>query len=66
MIISNSRSVSRWLKLRLQDDVMLPERVRLQYESSLLHPKSVSSLSNILATHKMYVCFNVHVLQAMN
>lgn len=27
----------------LQDDIMLPQRVRLQFESSLLHPKSVSS-----------------------
>lgn len=45
---------------------MLPERVRLQYESSLLHPKSVSSLSNILAYSQNVDGFDVNVLQAMN
>lgn len=55
-----------WFKFHLQDDVMLPERVRLQYESSLLHPKSVSSLSNILVYSQNVHCFDVNVLQAMN
>lgn len=49
MVIDNSSSLAShvWFAFLLQDDVMLPERVRLQYEASVLHPNSVSSLSNI-------------------
>lgn len=45
---------------------MLPERVRLQYEASLLHPTSVSYLSNTLACSQNLYYFDVNVLQAMN
>ncbi|CAG06068.1 unnamed protein product, partial [Tetraodon nigroviridis] len=36
-----SQSCGRYLCFQDADDVMLPERVRLQYEASLLHPASL-------------------------
>lgn len=39
-----------------QDDVMLPQRVRLQHEASLLHPNSVSSPSSICLLTSFPLC----------